>query len=87
MVITPLVEDRGMPSRMPSNDRWPTLFRHPEASAWLQIQTDLGLAPRTLDAYARGLEDYLVMCRDEPIDPIAAGRADIARFALEATES
>jgi integrase/recombinase XerD len=60
--------------------RWPVLGRCPEANAWLRVQTDLGLAPRTLEAYARGLVDYLTLCSREGIDPLTAGRAEIARY-------
>ena len=77
MVITPLVEDHGMTSPKPSSDRWPTVFRHPEASAWLQIQTGLGLAPRTLDAYARGLEIPLT---DDERAALEDGQAAVDRL-------
>jgi hypothetical protein len=39
----------------------PVLARHEQAAAWLQAWTDLGRAPRTIDAYARGLAEYLLM--------------------------
>jgi hypothetical protein len=38
----------------------------------LRIQADLGLAPRTIEAYARGLVDYLPVCEREGIDPLTA---------------
>ncbi len=60
--------------------RWPLLAAYPEAIAWLQLQTDLGLAPRTIEAYARGLADYLAVCQREGNDPLDAGRAEIARY-------
>lgn len=60
--------------------RWPALARCPEALEWLRVQADLGLASRTLEAYARGLADYLTVCRREAIDPLIAGRAEIARY-------
>jgi integrase/recombinase XerD len=56
------------------------LSSQPEAAAWLQMQADLRLAPRTLDAYGRGLADYLAFCGREAIDPITARRPDIARY-------
>jgi integrase/recombinase XerD len=61
-------------------DRWPQLARCPEAAAWLQVQADLGLAPRTIDAYARGLTDYLRVCERDGIDPLTAERAAIAGY-------
>lgn len=61
-------------------DRWPVLGEFPEALAWLQVQGDLGMAPRTLEAYARGLADYLAVCTREHIDPLGAGRPEVARY-------
>ncbi len=60
--------------------RWPILTTCSEAAAWLRIQADLGLAPRTLEAYARCLADYLAICQRESIEPLTAGRAEIARY-------
>ncbi len=60
--------------------RWPTLARCPEALEWMRVQADLGLAPRTLEAYARGLADYLTVCGREEIDPLNASRAEVARY-------
>jgi len=41
-------------------EKWPVLVRHEQAAAWLQLWIDLGRAPRTIDAYARGLAEYLI---------------------------
>lgn len=60
--------------------RWPMLAQYPEALEWLRVQADLGLAPRTLEAYARGLADYLTVCAREAIEPLSAGRAEVARY-------
>lgn len=60
--------------------RWASLADCPEARQWLQVQADLGLAPRTLDVYSRGLVDYLAVCAREGIDPLSAGRAEVARY-------
>ncbi|WP_336874019.1 integrase [Rhodococcus qingshengii] len=46
---------------------------------------DLGRAPRTIDAYARGLTEFLRVCEDHGIDPVAAIRADVAVFVRELT--
>jgi integrase/recombinase XerD len=46
-----------------SNVRWERYPLAPEsatASAWLQIQANLGLATNTVEAYGRALQDYLV---------------------------
>src|SRR5439155_2428875 len=55
------------------------------AAGWLQVWTDLGRAPRTIDAYARGLAEYLVLCERESVDPVAANRAHVAVFVRELT--
>lgn len=48
-------------------EKWPVLGRHEPAAGWLQIWTDLGRAPRTIDAYARGLAEYLEVCEREGV--------------------
>jgi site-specific recombinase XerD len=67
-------------------EKWPVLARHERAAGWLQVWTDLGRAPRTIDAYARGLAEYLVMCDREGIDPLTANRAHVAVYVRELTE-
>lgn len=64
-------------------ERHPALAACPRAEAWFSIQSDLGLAPRTLDAYARGLASYLAACRRGRVDPLRAGRADVAHWVRE----
>jgi site-specific recombinase XerD len=66
-------------------EKWPVLGRHEQAAVWLQIWTDLGRAPRTIDAYARGLAEYLLMCEREDVDPVTANRAHIAVYVRELT--
>ena len=65
--------------------RWPVLGRHDRALEWLRIWIDLGRAPRTIDAYARGLAEYLQVCEREGIDPLTATRAHVAVFVRELT--
>ena len=67
-------------------EKWPVLARHERPAGWLQVWADLGRAPRTIDAYARGLAEYLLMCERDDIDPLLACRADIAGFVRELTE-
>jgi hypothetical protein len=67
-------------------EKWPVLGRHERAAEWLRVWTDLGRAPRTIDAYARGLAEYLVMCDREGVDPIAASRAHVAVYVRELTQ-
>jgi site-specific recombinase XerD len=66
-------------------EKWPVLGRHELAAQWLQVWADLGRAPRTIDAYARGLAEFLQVCERDGVDPVAAGRADIAVFVRELT--
>ena len=65
--------------------KWPVLGRHERAAEWLQIWADLGRAPRTIDAYARGLSEYLLVCEREDIDPLVANRSHLALFIKELT--
>lgn len=67
-------------------NRWPAIGRSPEAVAWLSIGANLGWAPRTLEAYARGLDDFLTFCARETVDPLAAGRAEIAAYVRDLAE-
>jgi integrase/recombinase XerD len=66
-------------------EKWPVLGRHDAAAGWLRIWTDLGRAPRSIDAYARGLAEYLQVCEREGIDPVTANRAHVAVFVRELT--
>jgi integrase/recombinase XerD len=66
-------------------DKWPVLGRHERAAGWLRVWTDLGRAPRTIDAYARGLAEFLQVCEHNDIDPVTANRADVAVFVRELT--
>lgn len=47
---------------------------------WLTIQANLGLAPNTVTAYRRALDDYAAFCATEQIDPARATREHIARY-------
>jgi integrase/recombinase XerD len=59
------------------------LRRHERAGEWLGVWADLGRAPRTLDAYARGLAGFLAACERDGVDPEAAGRVQVAMFVRE----
>ena len=61
-------------------ERWPAIASCRDALTWLGIQVDLGLSPRTIDAYARAMTDYLTVCRRDAIDPLIAGRSEIAHY-------
>ena len=66
-------------------EKWPILGRHARAAEWLGIWTDLGRAPGTIDAYARGLAEYLQVCERDGIDPLDANGVQIAGFVRELT--
>ncbi|HEX6686236.1 MAG TPA: site-specific integrase [Candidatus Limnocylindrales bacterium] len=61
-------------------EKWPVLCRHERAAQWLRVWTDLGRAARTIDAYARGLAEFLEVCEREGVDPLMATRSDVAVF-------
>ena len=67
-------------------EKWPVLGRHEQAVVWLHVWADLGRAPRTMDAYARGLAEYLEMCERVGVDPLGADRAHIASYVRELAE-
>lgn len=73
-----------MPSSTSSGNvewfRYPFAATHDLAKTWLTTETLLGLAPNTLDAYARGLDDFLGFCQKANISPTTATRADLARY-------
>ena len=71
---------------VPLQERWPALAAVPPALAWLGMRSDLGIAPRTLDAYARGVSEYLAFCAALGTDPLTAGREHVARFVRHLTE-
>lgn len=60
--------------------RYPFVAANVQASEWLTTEILLGLAPNTLDAYARGLDDFLSFCQRYGIEPGTATRADLARY-------
>src|SRR5690348_7014796 len=60
--------------------RYPFVATDALAKAWLTTETLLGLASNTLDAYARGLDDFLGFCQRADVSPVTATRADLARY-------
>jgi hypothetical protein len=58
-------------------EKWPVPGRHSRAAEWLRMWEDLGRAPRTIDAYARGLAEYLQVCEREGAEPADATRAHV----------
>jgi len=60
--------------------RYPLVAESEEARRWLQIQSDLGLAPNTIVAYGHGLEDYFLFCTISRLTPIEAKKEHIAAY-------
>jgi integrase/recombinase XerD len=62
---------------------YPSVDTDKRARAWLQIQRDLGRAANTVDAYGRGLEDYLRFSHRAGVRPESATRAHLAAYVRE----
>jgi integrase/recombinase XerD len=63
--------------------RWalyPRAAARAEARAWVELQRQLLRAPKTIDAYARGVDDFLGVCARLAIDVGTATRSDIAAY-------
>ena len=85
----PSARGRGRPSGDPAAgivERWPSLGACPLAVRWLELQQDLGRSPRTIEAYARSLVDYLGFCERRRIDVARVGRAEIAGYVRDLRE-
>jgi integrase/recombinase XerD len=50
------------------------------ARDWLLMRARFGLAPNTIDAYARSLDSYFSFAASTEIDPETSTRADVARW-------
>jgi site-specific recombinase XerD len=50
------------------------------AKNWIEIQRKLLRAPKTIDAYARGLDDFLAVCQGRGIRVETATKGDIACY-------
>jgi integrase/recombinase XerD len=60
--------------------RYPLIAESKLGRQWLQIQLDLGLAQNTVEAYGRGLEEYLRFVRASRTDPTQANGEIIASY-------
>lgn len=48
--------------------------------AWIALQKDLGKAPNTVAAYARGITDFASFCRGQGVDPLDGRKGIIAAY-------
>jgi integrase/recombinase XerD len=63
--------------------RWgfyPLVAQNEKARTWLEMQAHLQLAPTTIDAYGRGLNDYLAFCTSLDIQPEGVTREPVAFY-------
>ena len=61
-------------------EQYPLVASHEQATAWLQLQAHLQLAPNTIDAYGRCLNDYLAFCTQHHFTPETITREQIALY-------
>jgi integrase/recombinase XerD len=61
-------------------EQYPLVGQHELARNWLQRQAHLQLAPNTVDAYGRCLNDYLGFCVRHSVQPEAVTREQVALY-------
>jgi len=61
-------------------EQYPLVLQHALARNWLQRQVHLQLAPNTVDAYGRCLNDYLGFCARHSVQPEAVTRDQVALY-------
>jgi integrase/recombinase XerD len=60
--------------------RYPVLAENPHGKQWIKSEALLGLAPRTIDAYARGVNDFLAFCQRTGVDLLTHGIRNVYDF-------
>jgi site-specific recombinase XerD len=61
-------------------ERYRLVAQDAHARAWLAIQANLGRAANTIEAYGRGLHDYLAFSQRRGVKPAEAGREHVAAY-------
>lgn len=61
-------------------EQYPLVGQHTLARNWLQRQAHLQLAPTTIDAYGRCLNDYLGFCTQHHVQPESLSREQVALY-------
>ncbi len=61
-------------------ERFPAAATHPDAKRWIQSCVLLGLAPNTVIAYARAIEEFLNFCQNRSVEVRSASREVIALY-------
>ena len=60
--------------------RYPLAAAEPHARSWLTLLGNRGRSPATVDAYSRGLDQYLRFCRDHGLDALSATLGHVSLF-------
>jgi integrase len=66
-------------------EHFPSVAREAQTRAWLTIQANLGLAPSTIEAYGRAIEDFLAFSARHACAPDSATRAHVAAYVRDLT--
>jgi integrase/recombinase XerD len=61
-------------------ERYPAVAQDSLARRWVEGEALLGLAPNTIDAYARALQDFLTFCQRSELRPAEATRDQIVQY-------
>ncbi len=61
-------------------ERFPVSATHPDAKRWIQSCVMLGLAPNTVTAYTRAVEEFLGFCQNRSVEVRSASREVIAQY-------
>ncbi len=64
-------------------ERYPAIAHDPLAKKWLEGQALLGLAQNTVEAYARGVQEFIEHCERADIYAPQATRDEVARYVGE----
>ena len=67
-------------------ERYPLTADSTLPTAWLEIQANLGLAPNTVEAYGRALEDYLAFTAARGADVVSVKRDHLAAYVRDLLE-
>ncbi|NHO33530.1 tyrosine-type recombinase/integrase [Acetobacter fallax] len=65
---------------VPNWSRYPLVARDKQSRLWLSLLDNLGRSPATVDAYARGLDQYLAFCAAAVVEAEAATLAHVSLF-------
>ena len=61
-------------------EHFPVIATHPDGKRWIQSCVMLGLAPNTVTAYARAVEEFLGFCQNRSVEVRSASREVIAQY-------